>query len=106
MPLHLRTQKLHDVAERKLVNVDDFLLNLGQVDGGGMPTGAAATLTACVADSEHTVFLLAAFGANKIGRHYEIARVDAHKRECCDGHSIPEKAKGPGRHSDRRHFRA
>src|ERR1700680_1903255 len=98
MSLHLGTQKLHDIAECKLVNVDNFLPNLGQVDGGCMPAAAATTLTPAVADAEHAVLLLAAFRANKIGRHYEIAWVNA-DRACVfhgslDDHTTSEaKAK-------------
>lgn len=91
MPPYFGAQKLHDVAERKLINVDSLLPNLRQVDGGGVPTGAAATFTSSVADAKHAIFLLAAFRANKIGRHYEIARVNAHTRERFDSHRIPKR---------------
>jgi hypothetical protein len=51
MSLHLRTQKLHDVAERKLVNVDNFLFDIGQVDRGRIPAVAAATFAPRITDT-------------------------------------------------------
>src|SRR6266478_1184341 len=76
MPLRLRIQKLHDIAERQLVNVDDFLLNLRQIDGDGMPTGAAAAFTPCVTDAEHTVLFLPTLRARQIRPHYEVAWIN------------------------------
>ena len=71
MSFHFRSQRLHDVAERKLVDVDNFLLNLGQVDRVRVSANAAATLTPSISDIQHAVLFRPALRTLKIWRHYE-----------------------------------
>lgn len=78
MPVNSGVQNLHEIAKHELVNVDNLLSYLGQVYGACIEAGSAATLTANIADTEHTKLLYATLRASEIGSHYEVTRIDAH----------------------------
>jgi hypothetical protein len=63
MPRNIGAKRLHDVAEHKLVKIDDLLLKRGKLEREHVPTRPAAPGVFIAANAEYTEFVLAALRA-------------------------------------------